>query len=289
MTTTQANPAVGKSIVANGIRTNYLESGTGGQTVVLVHGSGPGVTAYANWRLVLPVLGEDFTCYAPDMVGFGYSERPEDVEYGLQTWADQTVGFIKAMGIEKCHLIGNSFGGSIALRIATQHPELVDKIVLMGSMGVPFDITDGLDTVWGYEGTIESMRQVLDYFAYSRDLVNEELAQVRYKASMEPGFHESFSSMFPAPRQRWVEAMTTPDDEIRKLTNRTLIVHGREDKVIPLETSLKLEQLIDNADLSVFSHCGHWSMIERTADFNRLVRDFFLEVPTKPVVTGEDE
>lgn len=286
MTTTQANPAVGKSIVANGIRTNYLESGSGGQTVVLVHGSGPGVTAYANWRLVLPALGEDFTCYAPDMVGFGYSDRPEDVEYSVQTWADQTVGFIKAMGITKTHLIGNSFGGAIALRIATQHPELVDKIVLMGSMGVPFDITDGLDTVWGYEGTIESMRQVLDYFAYSRDLVNEELAQVRFKASMEPGFHESFSSMFPAPRQRWVEAMTTPDDEIRKLTNRTLIVHGREDQVIPLQTSLKLEQLIDNADLSVFSHCGHWSMIERTADFNRLVRDFFLEAPTKPV-TGE--
>jgi len=287
--TTTANPAVGQSIEANGIRTNYLQSGSGGDTVVLVHGSGPGVTAYANWRLVLPALGEDFTCYAPDMVGFGYSDRPADVEYGLQTWADQTVGFIKAMGIKKTHLIGNSFGGSIALRIATQHPELVDKIVLMGSMGVPFDITDGLDTVWGYEGTVESMRKVLDFFAYSRELVNEELAQVRFKASMEPGFHESFSSMFPAPRQRWVQAMCTPEDEIRKLTNSTLIVHGREDKVIPLETSLKLEQLIDNADLSVFSHCGHWSMIERTADFNRLVRDFFLQVPTKPVVTGEDE
>jgi pimeloyl-ACP methyl ester carboxylesterase len=233
------------------------------------------VTAYANWRLVLPALGEDFTCYAPDMVGFGYSDRPDDVEYSLQTWADQTVGFIKAMGIEKAHLIGNSFGGSIALRIATQHPELVDKIVLMGSMGVPFDITEGLDTVWGYEGTVESMRKVLDFFAYSRELVNEELAQVRFKASMEPGFHESFSSMFPGPRQRWVDAMCTDEDAIRALTNRTLIVHGREDKVIPLETSLKLIELLDNADLSVFSHCGHWSMIERTADFNRLVGDFF--------------
>jgi pimeloyl-ACP methyl ester carboxylesterase len=83
--------------------------------------------------------------------------------------------------------------------------------------------------------------------------------------------------------------MCTDEDAIRALTNRTLIVHGREDKVIPLETSLKLEQLIDNADLSVFSHCGHWSMIERTADFNRLVRDFFLRRPTKPVITVEDE
>ena len=95
--------------------------------------------------------------------------------------------------------------------------------------------------------------------------------------------------MFPAPRQRWVDAMTTPEDEIRKLTNRTLVMHGREDKVIPVENSYKLESLIDNADLAVFSHCGHWSMIERTADFNRLVRDFFLGQPTKPVITSSDE
>ena len=96
------------------------------------------------------------------------------------------------------------------------------------------------------------------------------------KQATQPGFQESFSSMFPAPRQRWVESMTVPDDEIRSLPHRTLIVHGREDQVIPLETSLKLLQLLDNADLSVFSHCGHWSMIERRDDFNRQVRDFFL-------------
>jgi pimeloyl-ACP methyl ester carboxylesterase len=287
--TTTTRPEVGQSIEANGIRTNYLEAGSGTENVVLIHGSGPGVTAYSNWRLVLPALGEDFHVFAPDMVGFGYSDRPADVDYNVQTWADQTVGFMDAMGIGKAHLIGNSFGGAIALRIATQHPERVDDMVLMGSMGVDFPITEGLDAVWGYEGTIESMRGVLDYFAYSRDLVNEELAQVRYKASIEPGFQESFSSMFPAPRQRWVDAMTTPDDEIRKLTHRTLVMHGREDKVIPVENSYKLESLIDNADLAVFSHCGHWSMIERTADFNRLVRDFFLGQPTKPVITSSDE
>ena len=76
MTTTE-NPAIGKDVDANGIRTNYLEAGSGDQTVVLVHGSGPGVTAYANWRGVLPELGKNFRCVAPDMVGFGYSERPE--------------------------------------------------------------------------------------------------------------------------------------------------------------------------------------------------------------------
>ena len=275
MTTTE-RPEIGASAEANGIRTNYLEAGKGDETVLLIHGSGPGVTSYANWRVVVPSLAEDFHVVAPDMVGFGYSDRPEGVTYGLQTWADQTVGLMDTLGIEKAHLVGNSFGGAIALRIATQHPERVGKLVLMGSMGVPFEITEGLDRVWGYEPSFENMRKVLDVFAYSRELVNDELAKVRFEGSTQPGFQEAFSAMFPAPRQRWVEAMVTPDEDIRKLPHRTLIVHGREDQVIPVANSYKLEELIDNADLAVFSHCGHWSMIERTADFNRLVRDFFL-------------
>lgn len=231
-------PEIGQTVDANGIKTNVLEAGHG-DPVILIHGSGPGVTSYANWRLVIPALAEDFHVLAPDMVG-------------------------------------NSFGGAIALRIAAQHPGRVGKLVLMGALGVPFPITEGLERVWGYQPSFENMRQVLDVFAYSRDLVNDELAEVRYRGSIQPGFQESFSAMFPAPRQRWVEAMCTPEDEIRKLPHRTLILHCREDQVIPVQTSLRLEELIDNADLSVFSHCGHWSMIERTADFNRSVRQFFL-------------
>jgi pimeloyl-ACP methyl ester carboxylesterase len=273
MTSTD-NPAIGASVEANGIRTNYLESGSGDETVVLVHGSGPGVTSYANWRLVLPELGKDFRCVAPDMVGFGYSERPDDVEYSVQVWADQTLGVMDALSIGKAHLIGNSFGGAIALRIASQHPDRVGKLVLMGSMGVEFEITEGLDAVWGYDGTLDGMRRVMGYFAYDKALTTDELAEVRYQGATQPGFQESFSAMFPEPRQRWVQAMSTDEKEIAALPHRALVVHGREDQVIPLENSYRLLQLLDNADLAVFSHCGHWSMIERTADFNRLVRDF---------------
>jgi pimeloyl-ACP methyl ester carboxylesterase len=272
-------PEVGSTADAGGIKTNYLEAGDG-PPVVLIHGSGPGVTSYANWRLVIPELAKDFHVVAPDMVGFGFSERPPGVEYGLTTWADQTVALMDTLGLEKVSLIGNSFGGAIALRIAATLPDRVDKLVLMGSMGVPFPITEGLDRVWGYEPSFENMRAVLDVFAYSREIVNDELAEVRYRGSIEPGFQESFAAMFPADesgsRQRWVEAMSTPEEQLRALPHRTLIVHGREDAVIPVQNSYVLEGLIENADLSVFSHCGHWSMIERTADFNRLVRDFFL-------------
>jgi len=272
--TTGENPEIGATADANGIKTNYLEAGKG-DPVVLIHGSGPGVTSYANWRLVLPALAENFRVLAPDMVGFGFSERPANIQYGVQTWADQVVGLMDTLELPRAHMVGNSFGGAIALRIATQHPDRVGKLVLMGSMGVPFPITEGLERVWGYEPSFENMRKVLDVFAYSRDLVNDELAEVRYRGSIQPGFQESFAAMFPAPRQRWVEAMCTPEDDIRRLPHRTLIVHGREDQVIPVQTSLRLMELIDNADLSVFSHCGHWSMIERTEDFNRSVSEFF--------------
>src|SRR5580704_15780372 len=119
--TTGGNPEIGATADANGIKTNYLEAGKG-DPVVLIHGSGPGVTSYANWRLVLPALAENFRVVAPDMVGFGFSERPTNIEYGVQTWADQVVGLMDTLELPKAHLVGNSFGGAIALRIATQHP-----------------------------------------------------------------------------------------------------------------------------------------------------------------------
>jgi pimeloyl-ACP methyl ester carboxylesterase len=271
--TETGRPEIGATVDAGGVKTNYLESGDG-PPVILVHGSGPGVTAYANWRGVLPVLGERYRVIAPDLIGFGFTERPAEARYDLQTWADQVVDLMDALDLPKASMVGNSFGGAIALRIAAQHPDRVDRMVLMGSMGVDFPITEGLDRVWGYTPSFENMRKVLDVFAYSRELVPDELAEVRYRASMQPGFQESFGSMFPEPRQRSVEAMCTPEDDIRKLPHQTLVVHGREDQVIPLSTSLKLHQLIDRADLHVFAHCGHWVQIERAADFTRIVGDF---------------
>ena len=267
-------PEIGATVVANGIKTNYLEQGTG-SPVVLIHGSGPGVTGYANWRLVMPGLAPRFRTFAPDMVGFGYTDRPDGVKYNVQVWADQVVGFLDTLDIRTASLVGNSFGGAIALRVVTQHPGRVDKLVLMGSMGVPFPITEGLDRVWGYQPSVENMRQMLHLFAYSAELANDDqLARVRYEASIQPGFQEAFSSMFPSPRQDSVDAMAIPEKELRKVDKQTLLVHGRDDQIIPVDTSLRLLQLIDRSQLHVFGRCGHWTQIERAGDFVRLVDDF---------------
>ena len=261
-------------IDAGGIGTNILEAGRG-SPVVLIHGSGPGVSAYANWRLTIPSLAAQHRVIAPDMTGFGFSERSGP--YDMRTWLNQLSDLVDALGLERFALVGNSFGGAIALAYATENPSRVHRLVLMGSVGVSFPITAGLDQVWGYQPSIENMRRLLDLFAYDRALVDDELAQVRYRASVEPGVQESFASMFPAPRQRWVEALTTPDDVIRSLAVDTLIVHGRDDRVIPLANSLRLLQLIDRSQLHVFGRCGHWTQIEHAVAFNGLLLSFLAD------------
>ncbi len=270
----EPDPEIGWSVVANGIRTNYLEAGQG-PAILFIHGSGPGVTAFANWRLVIPKLAPRFRVIAPDVVGFGYTDRPADAHYDLAYWRDHIVGLIEALGLEQVHLVGNSFGGAVSLAVAAHRPELVDRLVLMGSVGVDFPLTPGLDAVWGYQPSLEAMSDLMNLFAYDRSRITADIVESRYRASIRPGYQESFAQMFPAPRQAALEAMATPDARIQGLPHKTLIIHGRDDRVIPLATSLKLSSLIDDSELHVFGRCGHWVQIEQNEPFCRLLENHF--------------
>lgn len=288
MTTTltlqKQDPEIGRSVVAAGIRTNLhdLNAAAPGVPLLLIHGSGPGVSAFANWRLVMPALSQSRRVIAPDMAGFGFTQRTDDAEYTLDNWVAHAIGVLDALGVERTDLVGNSFGGALALALAVRHPQRVRRLVLMGSVGVPFELTPALDAVWGYTPSFENMRRMMDLFAYDRSLVSDELAELRYRASIRPGFQESYSRMFPVPRQRSVDALCSEDNAIRALPHPTLVIHGREDQVIPLATSLKLSSLIPNAQLHVFGKCGHWTQIEHAARFARLVGDFLAEADTSP-------
>jgi 2-hydroxymuconate-semialdehyde hydrolase len=274
--TQTTSPEVGQSIQAGTVRTNYHDRGDG-PPVVLIHGSGPGVSAWANWRLNLGPLAEQFRVIAPDMVGFGFTDRSAEVTYGRATWTAHLEAFLDALELDAVHLIGNSFGGAIALAFALERPQRVRRLVLMGSVGLSFPITPGLEAVWGYEPSIAAMRELLDLFAYDRSLVTDELAELRYQASVRPGFQASFASMFPAPRQRGVDDLASPEDAIAKLPHETLILHGREDRVIPPAVSQRLFELIPSSQLHLFGHCGHWTQIEHAARFNRMVTAFLAE------------
>ena len=274
------NPEIGKSIIAGGIKTNYQDHGQG-NPIFLIHGSGPGVTAYANWRLTMPVLAEKFRVIAPDMVGFGFTERPANVSYTMDMWVSHALSLMDALKIEKAHLVGNSFGGGLALALALKAPDRVHRLVLMGSAGTKFQLTDGLDAVWGYKGTLEHMKELVGLFAFNKNLVSDDLAKLRYEASIRPGFQEAFSAMFPAPRQRWVDALASDEGKIKTMAHETLIIHGRDDAIIPLQASLRLHDLIPKSQLHVFGQCGHWTQIEHSARFNQLLLNFFLEASAK--------
>jgi 2-hydroxymuconate-semialdehyde hydrolase len=269
-----ASPQEASVLDAGGVKTRYHEAGEG-PPVVLIHGSGPGVSAWANWRLTIPALAQRFHVYAPDVLGFGYTERPPGVRYGKRAWVDHVVAFIQAAGLSRAHLVGNSMGGALALAIAAERPDLVDRLVLMGSVGVEFPLTEGLAAVWGYRPSEAAMRRlVADYFAFDASLASDDLVRLRYQASVEPGFQEAFEAMFPEPLQRHIAALATDEAAIRQVVAPTLIIHGRDDKVVPLATSWRLLELLPNARLHVFGRCGHWTQIEHTAEFNALVGHF---------------
>ncbi|MCK2148067.1 alpha/beta fold hydrolase [Marinobacter alexandrii] len=279
------SPEIGHEIAAAGYRTNVHDHGEGGVPAMMIHGSGPGVTAWANWRLVIPELAKNRRVVAPDMLGFGYTERPEDNTYNRERWVAHAIGVMDALDLQQVDLVGNSFGGGLALALAIEYPERVRRLVLMGSVGVSFPITEGLDEVWGYEPSLENMRRLMDVFAFNKGLLTDELAEMRYQASIRPGFQESFRAMFPAPRQRWVDNLASREEDIRALTHETLVIHGREDEVIPLQTSLTLADWIDRAQLHVYGRCGHWTQIEHASRFARLVNDFLAEADQ--AATGE--
>jgi pimeloyl-ACP methyl ester carboxylesterase len=274
MTSTVAGLALEpKTIDAGGIQTNYLEAGSG-DTVLMLHGSGPGVSAQANWQHNIPALAQRFRVVAPDIVGFGATVRPDDIVYSLPGWTDHIWAFLDALGIKSTRVVGNSLGGRIALQMAADHPDRMTKMVLMGTPGVGMTPTEGLAALRAYEPSHDAMRDLLrNYFAVDPKMITDELVDVRYRASIADGAYEAYRAMFFDPRHSG-SALGITENEVRAIAIPTLLIHGREDKVVPVQVSVTMLGLLPNADLHVFSACGHWTQIERADEFSAVVTDY---------------
>jgi pimeloyl-ACP methyl ester carboxylesterase len=267
----QANRVAVAGLTAEPIDTYYLVAGSG-DPVVLLHGSGPGVSGWANWQHTIPGLAKEFRVIAPDTVGYGATSRPDDVIYSLRTWTDHIVGFLDALGLERVSLVGNSLGGRMALDMAERHPDRVTRMVLMGSPGVGMAVTDGLKALRAYEPSLENMRALLlDYFAVDKSIISDDLVRIRYEASVET--FDAYRSMFSDPRHKGNELGIT-EEQARSIRTPALLVHGREDKVVPAEVSWTMLQLLQDADLHIFARCGHWTQIERAREFVEVVSTF---------------
>ena len=269
--------ATGRNLTVLGIDTFFHDAGEG-SPLLLLHGSGPGVSAWSNWRPIYPILSEEFRVIAPDQVGFNRTQPAGPVEYGRKLWTDHALALIDELGIERFSVIGNSMGGAVALSLAAARPEAIDRIVVMGTMGIGGPIPDGLAEVWGYDPSPEAMRRLIELFAYDQSIVTDELVQMRYEASADPVVRDAFAAMFPAPRQAGVDDLALSSEELEAIAQPVLLSHGYHDRIVPLRaTSLPLMDVLQDAQLHAFGKSGHWVMIEQPEAFSASVRAFLKE------------
>lgn len=255
---------------------NYHDQGKG-EVILLIHGSGPGVTSWANWRGIIPELSLKARVIAPDMLGFGYTKCPKAMKLNSSIWVESLVGLLNGLGIKRVSIVGNSFGGAIALAFANKYPNRVNRLVLMGAAGLSFPITNGLEKVWGYQPSLQAMRELMEVFAFDHSIINDDLVEMRYHASIRDDVQLRFEQLFPEPRQEGVEMLSMRESELRSLPHKTLLIHGRDDQVIPLEVSERMLKMIPHSQLHVFGECGHWVQIEKAKEFTQLLLNFLIE------------
>ena len=270
--TEDLEPGRRKSVRALDLVTNYHEAGNG-SPVILLHGSGPGVSAWTNWRGVIPALADGFRVIAPDMAGFGYTERDPVLHLDIKLWVKHLIALLDALGIAKANLVGNSVGGSLSLAAAARFSGRFDRLVLMGTPCDKFMMTPGLRAGWDYTPSREAMRATMAHFPYDPAAITDELVEDRYAASLIPGAQEGLRKLLVEPKSDGdTELSGMPEKVVAGIAHPTLVLHGREDRVIPVEMGLKLGRAMPNAEFHMFGQCGHWVQAERYDAFVALAR-----------------
>ncbi|SDB86698.1 2-hydroxy-6-oxonona-2,4-dienedioate hydrolase [Raineyella antarctica] len=270
-----------KVVLPDGTTVAYNEAGEGDQALILIHGSGPGATGWSNFNPNIGTLADDFHVYAVDMPGWGESSPRPAAEY---RHPEVLVQFMDAVGIDRAALVGNSMGGMIALAVAARHPERVSHLITMGpgSGGVTINdagggLSEGLKILYkGYaDPSPENFEATVEIMTY--DTPKEVAAPLAVQRSQNARKHQEhldnwLQGSVDGPPLRYAAS----EREIMSITAPALLIHGRDDRVVPFEHTLRLVRMIGNSRAYLINRCGHWAQLEHATEFNRLVRDFVL-------------
>ena len=281
MTALPTDGLAGRDVLAGEHRLRVYTAGDPGRpAVLLVHGSGPGVSAPSNWGHLLPVLAEDFFCIAPDVLGFGDSEHPDPAPTGGMPAlrAQSLLALLDALGLERAHFVGNSMGGMITLRAVQLAPERVGRIVLMGSGGAPIPPTDDLMRLITFyrDPSVEAMADLLPRFVHDDALFADRLGEIaadRFAKADRADVRRSHLATFDPE----VGPVRFTEEELAAIHHEALVIHGREDRMLPVEAGYYLARHLPNAQLHVLPHAGHWVQIEQAARFVAQTRLFLTE------------
>ncbi|WP_336086686.1 4,5:9,10-diseco-3-hydroxy-5,9,17-trioxoandrosta-1(10),2-diene-4-oate hydrolase [Nocardia sp. SSK8] len=264
------------------LQLHYHEAGVGnGPTIVLLHGGGPGASAWSNFARNIPVLAERYHVIAPDQPGYGKSDKPvEHPQYFVHS-SNALLALLDHLEItERVHLLGNSLGGGASVRFALDHPTRAGKLVLMGPGGLSTNLfapdpTEGVKLLskFTYEPTRDNLEKFLRIMVFDQSLVTDELIDERFALAKTPeslaamrAMGKSFASADFEKGMLWRDAY--------KLRQPVLLIWGREDRVNPLDGALVATKVIPRVQLHVFGGCGHWAQLEKFDEFNRLTIDF---------------
>jgi len=250
--------------------------------LILLHGAGPGAHAASNWRHCFPDLAEHFYVVAPDMIGFGKSDVPDPLPPHSMTWmgmrVEQTLGLMDHLGIKKAHIVGNSMGGAVTLHLLIEAPERFDKVMLMGPAGAPMTKTPELARLLSFyaDPRLPRYRELIQSFVYDPAAVPdlEKITEERFRVATDPEVRRVQEVMFESMKVG-MDALIVPPSALARMPHEVALVHGRQDRVVPLESRLYLLQHLKRAELFVLDRCGHWAQLQRWDAMLPLIRTHF--------------
>jgi pimeloyl-ACP methyl ester carboxylesterase len=276
MATMAASPeeeGTSRFVQAGNLKLHYNEAGSG-DVALMLHGGGPGASGWSNFSKNVGPISERFRVILLDLPGYGKSDSVV-VQGGRAAFNAETIkSFIDVLKIPRLHLIGNSLGGATSARLAAEYPDRVGKVVLMGAAGggtslfvpMPSEGIKLLNAVFAHP-VKESFKKLMELFVYDKSWITDELLERRWSAVIDnPDHLEARRQSTPG-----VEDLTR---DFPRIQAESLIVWGRDDRMVPIDHALALLWRIPKSRLHIYSECGHWVQYEKADEFNRLVLDF---------------
>lgn len=257
----------------SGLEIHYHEAGEG-KPVVFLHGAGPGASGLSNFQDNYGYFAENgYRALMPDVVGWGQSSKPTGVTYDYELLAGSLKDWLASLGIDKCSLVGNSMGGALALSLTLDHPELVEKLVLLAPAAIAepdpsAEMPPGLQALFAVVSseekiTIEAMTSIFELMYHDPSGLDEQVIAARTEvANTQP--RDVYTNL----------QLGSHVDRLSEIGCETLIFWGASDKFCPLETSINLLDNIPRSRLVTMASCGHWVQVEKAELFNRLTVDF---------------
>ncbi|MFT4823850.1 MAG: 4,5:9,10-diseco-3-hydroxy-5,9,17-trioxoandrosta-1(10),2-diene-4-oate hydrolase [Halioglobus sp.] len=258
---------------ANGYRMHYIDEGRG-EAVVFLHGSGPGASGHSNFKGNYPFLVDaGYRCLVPDLVGYGFSDKPDDVDHPLSFFVECVKQTLEVAGVDRCTLIGNSLGGAIALGLTLEYPDLVEKLILMAPGGLSelpeYRTMPGMQKVFQVFGSGEPVTEKVmkDLFAtslmYNPAFATDELVAERLQIMQIMNGHVMASMHVP---------VLTP--RLHEISCPVLGFWGMDERMMPENGIMALAKNVQSLRLVLVTQCGHWVMVEHEDMFNRNCLDF---------------